>query len=68
LSLSGPGSPQEILLSDQLPAKSTGAQDYQFGDDLQVHLEGASMQSQNGKATIKLDPGKPATLTYRWKP
>ncbi len=67
LSLSGPGASREILLSDQLPAKPAGAQDYQFGDNLHVHLEGASLQSQNGKTTIKLDPGQSATLTYRWK-
>ena len=53
LALSGTGSPVDLLVSD-LPTDT-------------LAIEGAPLQSLSGKTTVKLTPGRPVTLTYRWK-
>lgn len=67
LTVNGQGSPVELLVCENLPLKKTGDQDYQLGDELQLHAENAALESRDGKTFIKLAPGKPVTLTYRWK-
>jgi hypothetical protein len=32
-----------------------------------LEAEGVSPEMQNGKTTFKLEPAKPAILTYHWK-
>ena len=53
LTLTGSGSPLNLQVSD-LPTTP-------------ITIEGAPLQSQSGKTILKLTPGQPATLTYRWK-
>lgn len=53
LTLTGNGSPMNLQISDLSTTSIT--------------IEGAPLQSQSGKTTLKLTPGQPATLTYRWK-
>jgi hypothetical protein len=67
LTVNGQGGPLELLLSDLLPLKKTGDQDFDLGDTLQLHAEGSTLESRDGKTFIKLTPGQTATLTYRWK-
>jgi mono/diheme cytochrome c family protein len=67
LTVSGQGGPVELLLSDLLPLKKTGDQDFDLGDTLQLHAEGSTLEARDGKTFIKLTPGQTATLTYRWK-
>ena len=57
----------EFLISDKLPLKKAGDQDYELGDAIQLHAENAALESRDGKTYLKLAPGKPFTLTYRWK-
>jgi mono/diheme cytochrome c family protein len=54
----------------QLTLTGTGAPlDFQISDlpTMPLIIEGAPLQSQSGKTTLKLTPGQPVTLTYRWK-
>jgi mono/diheme cytochrome c family protein len=67
LTLSGQGGPAELLLSDLLPLKKTGDQDFDLGEGLQLHAEGATVESRGNKTFLKLTPGQAVTLTYRWK-
>lgn len=67
LTVNGQGSPVEFLISDNLPLKKAGDQDYELGDAIQLHAENAALESRDGKTYLKLAPGKPVTLTYRWK-
>jgi mono/diheme cytochrome c family protein len=67
LTVNGPGSPIELLVSENLALKKTGDQDYQLGDELRLQAENAAFETRDGKTYLKLSPGKPATLTYRWK-
>lgn len=53
LTLTGTGAPVNLQISD-LPTTP-------------IAIEGAPLQSQSGKSTLKLTPGQPVTLTYRWK-
>ena len=65
--LNGQGGTTEVLLSDKLPLKQTNGQEYLLGDALQLQIEHAAPETRDGKTYLKLTPGKPATLTYRWK-
>jgi mono/diheme cytochrome c family protein len=67
LTVNGTGSPIEVLLSENLPLKQTNDQEYQLGDALQLHIGHAAPETRDGKVFLKLAPGQPATLTYRWK-
>ncbi len=67
LTVKGQGSPVELMLSDKLPLKKTGDQDYELGDALQLHIEKATPETRDGKTFLKLAPGQAVTLTYRWK-
>lgn len=67
LSLTGNGPAIDVLLSDQLPVKLINKHQYGLGDTLLLEAEGVTPEMQNGKTTFKLDPAKPATLTYHWK-
>ena len=67
LTVSGQDGPVEILISDKLPLKKEGDQEYTLGGMIQIHTEHAEIESRGGKAFLKLAPGQPATLTYRWK-
>lgn len=67
LTVNGQGGPVEFLISDRLPLKKAGDQDYELGDAIQLHAENAALESRDGKTFLKLAPGRPVTLTYRWK-
>lgn len=67
LTVNGQGSPVEFLVSDKLPLKKAGDQDYELGDAIQLHAENAALESRDGKTYLKIAPGSPVTLTYRWK-
>lgn len=67
LTVNGQGSPVEFMISDKLPLKKAGDQDYELGDAIQIHAENAALESRDGKTYLKLVSGKPVTLTYRWK-
>jgi len=56
LTLAGNGPPVEILISDQ-PIDS----------QISITPDGGSLETTNGKTTLKLTPGHPVTLSYRWK-
>ncbi len=56
LSLSGGSQPLDLPFSDQPVA-----------DQLSLESERGNLQNSDGKTTLKLVPGKPATVTYRWK-
>lgn len=67
LTVNGQGSPVELLLSENLPLKQTNDQEYQLGDALQLHIEHGAPETRDSKVFLKISPGQPATLTYRWK-
>lgn len=56
LALTGSSSPLDFVLSD-----------HPIDGEISVVAEGSSLKSFGGRTTIQLDPGKPVTLTYRWK-
>ena len=67
LSIKGNSGPVELLLSDRLAFKNTGDNSYELGNELQLLTDHATLESRDGKTVLKLAPGQPATLTYRWK-
>jgi hypothetical protein len=67
LTLNGAGDALELPLADQLPARPAGAGVWYLGDAIELFGENAVIEIRDGKAVLKLAPGQPATLTYRWK-
>jgi PA14 domain len=56
LTLTGNGSPLDLVISENA-----------LDDQLTLQCEGSELQKFSGKTSLKLNPGKPAILTYRWK-
>ena len=56
LTLSGNGSSLDFVISDQ-----------SIDDKIAIQSDGGQLQKLSGKTTVKLNPGNPVTLTYRWK-
>ena len=67
LSLKGEGSPVELLLAEKLSLQKSSDREFNLGDDLVLHAEGAIPEARDGKVFLKLVPGQSVTLTYRWK-
>lgn len=61
------GAPTKLLLADKLPVKPADGGDFALGDQLLVHIERAVPETRDGRTSVKLDPGQPATLTYHWR-
>ncbi len=57
LALTGSGSPVDLLIAD-----------HSIDTQLTITADGGSLDTAGGKTTLKLTPGNPVTLTYRWKP
>jgi mono/diheme cytochrome c family protein len=56
LTLTGSGPAVDLLVSDK-PDEAT----------LTLSADGAPLEKSTNRTTLKLTPGKPVTLTYRWK-
>ena len=56
LTLTGSGPAVELLVSDSSDEPT-----------LAISAEGASLEKSRDRTSLKLEPGKPVTLTYRWK-
>ncbi|OYV04720.1 MAG: hypothetical protein CFE26_15360, partial [Verrucomicrobiales bacterium VVV1] len=56
LTLTGGGPSVDLLVSDK-PDEAT----------LTISAEGATLEKSKNRTSLKLTPGKPVTLTYRWK-
>jgi mono/diheme cytochrome c family protein len=56
LNLSGSTSPLVLVISDN-----------DNSQQVTLKSEGGELQTSGGKTTLTLTPGKPVTLTYRWK-
>jgi mono/diheme cytochrome c family protein len=56
ISLSGSATPLVLVISDQ-----------DISQQVTLTSEGADLQTVGGKTTVTLNPGKPVTVTYRWK-
>ncbi len=67
LTLNGQGSPIEFLISDKFPLTKTGDREFDLGSELQLHTGQATPDTRDGKVFLKLSPGHPVTLTYRWR-
>ena len=67
LSLEGEGSPVELLLAEKLAIQKSGDREFNLGDDLVLHAEGATPETRDGTVFLKLAPGQSVNLTYRWK-
>jgi mono/diheme cytochrome c family protein len=67
LTLTGAGDSLDLPLADQLPARPAADRTWQLGDAIELHAEQAAIEIRDGKAVLKLTPGQPVTLNYRWK-
>lgn len=67
LTLNGAGEALELPLADQLPARPAAEHAWQLGDTIELRSEQAAIEVRDGKAFLKLAPGRPVALTYRWK-
>ena len=56
LTLTGSGPAVELLVSDRANEQQ-----------ITLSADGASLEKSKKRTTLKLTPGKPVTLTYRWK-
>jgi hypothetical protein len=56
VSLSGSTTPLVLVISDQ-----------DISQQVTLTSEGADLQTVGGKTTVTLNPGKPVTVSYRWK-
>lgn len=56
VTLNGNGSPLDLVIAD-----------HGIDDIITLQSEGGELQKSGGNTTLKLTPGKSATLTYRWK-